>query len=77
MRKGSLVSLGLAGLAAASVLQGAVAAPIALAEPPMIASSDGRSFEEIYYYHGSYYPYRYNGRYYPRRVYRYGHWQYY
>jgi len=69
--------MGLAGLVAASVAQGAVAAPIARAEAPSIVSPNGRSFEEIYYYHGRYYPYRYNNSYYAHRVYRHGHWRYY
>jgi hypothetical protein len=77
MRKGLLISLGLAGLTAASVLQGATAAPLALARASVIASSNGQLFEEIYYYHGRHYPYRYNSRYYAHRVYQNGHWGYY
>ena len=77
MRKGLLMSVGLAGVAAASVLLGAVAAPFAFVESPMILSTNSRSFEEIYYYHGRHYPYRYNSRYYAHRVYRNGHWHYY
>jgi hypothetical protein len=77
MRKGFLISVGLAGLASAFVLHGAVAAPFSLVKSPMTVSLSGRSFEEIYYYHGRYYPYRYNSRYYAHRVYRNGHWHYY
>ena len=74
MRQGSLISTALAGLATASVLQGAVAAPISLAAS---ATINGLSFEEIYYYNGRHYPYRYNNRYYKHRVYQNGHWKYY
>jgi len=77
MRKALLISAGLAGLAVASALQGAAAAPFALAGSSMIVSPNGQLFEEIYYYHGQYYPYRYNSRYYAHRVYRDGHRRYY
>jgi hypothetical protein len=69
MRKGLLFSVGLAALEVAVVLQGAVAAPFAVVEGPMILSTNSRSLEEIYYYHGRYYPYRYNSRYYAHRAY--------
>ena len=71
------VSAALLGLAVASFLQGAAGAPFALTESPMIVAPNDRSFEEIYYYQGRYYPYRYNSRYYAHRVYRHGHWNYY
>jgi hypothetical protein len=77
MRKALLISAGLAGLAVASVLQGAAAAPFALAKSSMIVSPNGQILEETYYYNGRHYPYRYNSRYYAHRVYRNGHWRYY
>ena len=58
-----------------SFIQGAVAAPIVpLATPIALQES---SLEQVYYYHGRYYPYRYNNRYYAHRVYRHGRWHYY
>jgi hypothetical protein len=75
MRKDLLTSIGLAGLVTVSVAQGAVAAPIA-PTVPMVAPSGGL-LEQVYYYHGRYYPYRYNHRYYAHRVYRHGRWHYY
>ena len=72
--EGLLTSMGLAGLVTASVAQGSVAAPIAPAVP-MVALRGG-SLEQVYYYHGRYYPYRYNNRYYVHRVYRHGRWHY-
>jgi hypothetical protein len=77
MRKALLISAGLAGLAVASVLQGAAAAPFALAGSSITVSPNGQLFEEIYYYNGRHYPYQYNSRYYAHRVYRNGHWRYY
>jgi hypothetical protein len=75
MRKGLLTSMGLAGLFAASPVQGTVAAPIV---PSTTATTlHGPLLEQVYYYHGRYYPYRYNNRYYAHRVYRHGHWHYY
>jgi hypothetical protein len=72
-----LTSLGFAGLVSASVLQGAIAAPIAPVASKIIASHE-RSIERVYYYyHGRRYAYHYNGRYYTRRVYRHGQWHYY
>jgi hypothetical protein len=76
MRKDLLTSMGLTGLVAFSVVQGAGAAPIAPAVLPMAAPSGG-SLEQIYYYHGRHYPYHYNHRYYAHRVYRHGRWHYY
>jgi hypothetical protein len=76
MIKGLLTSMGLAGLVAASVVQGAVAAPTAPAISEIIAPH-GRSLEQVYYYNGRHYPYRYNNRYYAHRAYRHGHWHYY
>ena len=71
MLKGLLTAMVLAGPLAASLGQGAVAAPIAPPLTPTIAL-DGRSIEQVYYYHGRYYPYRYHGRYYAHRAYRHG-----
>jgi type IV secretory pathway TrbD component len=76
MIKGLLTSMGLAGLVAACVVQGAAAAPIAVAASKIIAPQEP-SFERVYYYHGRYYAYHYNNRYYAHRVYRHGHWHYY
>jgi hypothetical protein len=75
MRNGLLTSIGLIGLVAASFVQGAAAAPIV---PPTIPTAvHGPSLEQVYYYHGRYYPYHYNHRYYVHRVYRHGRWHYY
>jgi hypothetical protein len=75
MRKGLLTSMGLVGLFTASLVQGTVAAPIV---PSATATTlQGPLLEQVYYYHGRYYPYRYNNRYYAHRVYRHGHWHYY
>jgi hypothetical protein len=75
MRKGLLTSMGLAGVLAASLAQGTPAAPIVFDDPAIATHS--RSLEQVYYYHGRYYPYYYNHRYYAHRVYRHGHWHYY
>jgi hypothetical protein len=74
MIKGLLAAMGLAGLAAGLVVQGATAAPIA---PTEITVLQGRSMERVYYYNGRHYAYHYNNRYYAHRVYRHGHWHYY
>jgi hypothetical protein len=76
MIKGLLAAMGLAGLAAGSVVQGAIAAPIAPTAAE-ITAHQGRSLERVYYYNGRHYAYRYNNRYYAHRVYRHGHWHYY
>jgi hypothetical protein len=76
MIKGWLTSMGLAALVGASVLPGAVAAPLAPAHFAVIAT-DGRVIEPVYYYNGRHYSYRYNNRYYAHRAYRHGHWHYY
>ena len=70
-----LTAMGFAALVvAASVPQGAIAAPIA---PGLIAPHEG-SFEQVYYYYqGRHYAYHYNDRYYTHRAYRHGHWHYY
>ena len=76
MRKGLLTLMGLVGLLAASLVQGAVAAPMV---PPAarVITPHGGSLGQVYYYHGRYYPYHHHGRYYAHRVYRHGHWHYY
>jgi hypothetical protein len=76
MRKGLLTSMGLAGLLAASLVQGSVAAPIVLHATPMTVVHGGL-LEHVYYYHGRYYPYHYHHGYYAHRVHRHGHWHYY
>jgi hypothetical protein len=76
MYKDLLTSMSLAGLLAVSLAQGTAAAPIAPPAAPVIAGY-GRPLEQVYYYHGRYYPYHYHGRYYAHRVYRYGRWHYY
>ncbi len=76
MRKDLWIAMGLAGLLAASLVQGSVAAPIVWHATPMTAVHGGL-LNQVYYYHGRHYPYRYNGRYYAHRAYRHGHWHYY
>jgi len=76
MRKGLFTSIGLAGLLAASLVQGAVAAPIVPPATLMIAPY-GDALEQVYYHQGRYYRYHHHGRYYAHRVYRHGHWHYY
>lgn len=57
MRNGLLTSMGLTGLLATSFVPGAVAAPVV---PPAIPTAvHGPSLEQVYYYHGRYYPYHY------------------
>ena len=55
MDKELLGSISLAGLLAASVAQGAVAAPMVRGGSATIASADSRLMQQIYYYHGRYY----------------------
>jgi hypothetical protein len=76
MRKELFTTIGLAGLLAALLVEETAAAQIEPPAPPTIAFH-GRSIEQVYYYHGRYYPYHYNNRYYANRVYRHGHWRYY
>jgi hypothetical protein len=76
MYKDVLTSMSLAGLLAVSLAQGIAAAPIAPPAAPVTAVYE-RPLEQIYYYHGRYYPYHYHGRYYANRAYRYGRWHYY
>ena len=71
-----LTSMGLAGLMAASVVQGAIAAPAAPAISEFIGPHRG-SIQQVYYHNGRHYAYRYNNRYYAHRAYRHGHWHYY
>lgn len=75
MHNGLLTSMCLAGLLAASLGQGTVAAPIVLNDLSITAYNG--SSERVYYYHGQYYPYYYRHGYYVHRVYNHGHWHYY
>ena len=75
MRKRLVTSIALAGLFLASLVQRTIAAPIA--PPAAVTALQEPPLEQVYYYHGRYYPYHYNSRYYARRVWRHGHWYYY
>jgi hypothetical protein len=55
----------------------AVAGPVTTGMLPMAVSGQNCAVEEVYYYHGRYYPYRYRGAYYRHRHYRHGGWYYY
>jgi hypothetical protein len=76
LKGGRSTSMVPAGLLAASLIQRTVAAPIV---PPVTtpALANGRSLEQVYYYHGRHYRYHYHSGYYAHRVYRHGHWHYY
>jgi hypothetical protein len=74
MRKGMFM-IGLTDLLRVSLFQTTVAAPIVRSITPI--ALDEPLLEEIYYYHGRYYPYHYNHRYYAHRVHGHGHWHYY
>ncbi len=69
MRKHLFATAGL--LFAICGLRQAAAAPVPIVP---IASS---LIENVYYYHGRYYPYHYGRGYYGHRYYRYGRWHYY
>ena len=76
MRRGLWTSIGFCGLLQAALIPVSVAAPIVPSEAP-IAFSHNSLIEQVYYYHGRYYPYRYHGGYYAHRAYRHGYWRYY
>jgi hypothetical protein len=80
MRLRLLSALVLAGMARAFVPHEAAAGPMRVVAPPI------SGMEQVYYYHGHYYPYhyhggyysyRYNGAYYRNRTYHHGHYRYY
>jgi hypothetical protein len=73
MRLSVLSVVIVAGLLSFSLPPEVVAAPGVPHLP--FASADG-SIQNIYYYHGRYYPYHYHGHYYAHRYYRSGRWYY-
>ncbi len=77
MRLSLMLVMGVGSLLIVPVPRGAAAAPVMPAAPQRtLALADG-AIQDIYYYHGRYYPYRYQGRYYKHRNYRHGRWHYY
>jgi hypothetical protein len=86
MRLNLLPVLVAAGVLIAREPNEAVAAPVTTAAARITPTVVGGSIENIYYYHGRYYPYYYRGGYYPyrhsgqyyrNRYYRSGRWHYY
>ena len=73
MRLSLLLVVAAAGLFGILVPHQAGTAPMEITMPQIPSVP----IEDVYYYHGRYYPYHYHGRHYAHRYYRYGHWHYY
>jgi hypothetical protein len=62
--------------AIASVVACATSKAAPVAPIPTAIVSSANHVEQVYYYHGHYYPYYYHGHYYHRRGWHHGHYGY-